>query len=348
MQPEPTTLPTAAIIICSKDRHAGLLTAVDHVRRLEYPRDRYEVIVVEEEGSQAGPVAGVRYVAIPRKHLGLGYARNVGVSHVDLNRVDLVAFCDDDEVPDPRWLREIVRPFQDPAVYGAGGLVRCQESSAWLETQELLGIPGSGLRRLADESADAIVPTVVLSGSNHAYRSAVFREFRYPEDTKILRGQGEDFFMACEVGGKYALAFNPKAIMYHEPRATVARLWKTYFARQKRDYLARHYFMGHGRFEALFWKGHRLLLFRSAAACALVVGLGWPGAAALVLLYYGGALLSVRRLYRFVRRKATFFLYPFAKLAADLGVLAGEVVCLGQLRAGAPPMKLSRDKTGRG
>lgn len=49
---------------------------------------------------------------------GAGPNRNRGVEFV---RTELVAFLDDDEVPDQSWLERLLRPFDDPRVVGTGG-----------------------------------------------------------------------------------------------------------------------------------------------------------------------------------------------------------------------------------
>ena len=48
-------------------------------------------------------------------------ARNAGLRATN---ADLVAFCDDDAVPEPTWLDYLIQPFADPDVGAVGGLVR--------------------------------------------------------------------------------------------------------------------------------------------------------------------------------------------------------------------------------
>jgi glycosyltransferase involved in cell wall biosynthesis/GT2 family glycosyltransferase len=50
----------------------------------------------------------------------LGVSRNVGIAH---SRGELIAFTDDDAVPDTGWLANLVPAFDDPEVGAAGGMV---------------------------------------------------------------------------------------------------------------------------------------------------------------------------------------------------------------------------------
>ena len=109
--------PLVSIVVITKDRRQDLLRAVDSLARLDYPRERMEVVVVEE-GDEPGPLDGVEYVFLPRRDLGLGYARNAGVRRA---RGEVIAFTDDDCIVDPAWVRELVSGFDDPRIAGVAG-----------------------------------------------------------------------------------------------------------------------------------------------------------------------------------------------------------------------------------
>ena len=60
-------------------------------------------------------------VAANAHRRGLSGARNTGI---ELATEDLVAFLDDDAVADPRWLEQLLAPYDDPATLGVGGAAR--------------------------------------------------------------------------------------------------------------------------------------------------------------------------------------------------------------------------------
>lgn len=96
-----------------------------------------DILVVDNTAGDAGTKHaaeefGARYVAEPIP--GLSRARNRGLAECGS---DIVAYLDDDAVPDPAWLEHLLQPFTDPAVGAVTGRVRTPN-----ETPELQGQPG--------------------------------------------------------------------------------------------------------------------------------------------------------------------------------------------------------------
>ncbi len=118
--------PSASVIVCTRYRPERLAGCLDALQRQDYPD--YEVIVVDNApetdaverlaATRSGRVP-VRYVVEPRP--GLSWARNAGLAAA---RGDIVAFLDDDELPDRYWLAEMARGFTvAPQVAGVSGTV---------------------------------------------------------------------------------------------------------------------------------------------------------------------------------------------------------------------------------
>lgn len=88
----------------------------------------FEVVVVGDLPDLAlfdlpGALAdGIKYVHMPEANVCR--ARNHAIAHA---AGDIVAFCDDDAVPEPDWLRRIVEPFSDTKIAAVGGLVRARD-----------------------------------------------------------------------------------------------------------------------------------------------------------------------------------------------------------------------------
>ncbi len=51
---------------------------------------------------------------------GLGGARNTGVANTT---AEVLAFIDDDAIPEPDWLERLLEGFEDPSVVGVGGMI---------------------------------------------------------------------------------------------------------------------------------------------------------------------------------------------------------------------------------
>ena len=118
----PVREPSVSVVICcyTQARWESLRAAVE-AARAQRPAPLEVVIVVDhspellERVRRAWPWA----VAIENDgERGLSGARNAGVAATS---GEVVAFLDDDAIPDPGWLAHLLAPYADPAVLGVGG-----------------------------------------------------------------------------------------------------------------------------------------------------------------------------------------------------------------------------------
>ncbi|RPJ43573.1 MAG: glycosyltransferase family 2 protein, partial [Candidatus Latescibacterota bacterium] len=111
----------ASICVPTRNRPDDLARCLAAIRRM--PDDGQEVLVVDSasDGDASEKVArgfpGVRYFREERP--GLDRARNRGLREA---RMPIVAFTDDDAMPEPFWLRALERAFDDRLVLAATGL----------------------------------------------------------------------------------------------------------------------------------------------------------------------------------------------------------------------------------
>lgn len=111
-----------SVVICTDGRAAALANTLDCLRYLDGPD--FEVCVVQgptEDGATellAGWAGRLKHARNPERNLSV--SRNMGIA---LAAGDIVAFVDDDGLPEPAWLLELLPAFDDPRVGGAGGLV---------------------------------------------------------------------------------------------------------------------------------------------------------------------------------------------------------------------------------
>lgn len=165
MGPDPSSspleeLPAVSVIVNTLDRATSLTLLLDGLSRITYPN--FEVIVV------VGPCTDdtldvldayrheVKIVHCPDANLSM--SRNIGVRAA---ATAYVAFIDDDAVPEPRWLDELMSGFRDGAswdtdVAAVGGLV-------YDHTGYTLQSAHTGADRLGNARPDYEVPLDLLS-----------------------------------------------------------------------------------------------------------------------------------------------------------------------------------------
>lgn len=110
-----------SVVINTYNRSASLRTTLSALRQQTYAD--FEVVVVAGPCTDATPLVraewadAVRWIECPAVHLG--QSRNLGIAAA---AGEVVAFLDDDAIPDPHWLAELVAGY-DTDCAGVGGWV---------------------------------------------------------------------------------------------------------------------------------------------------------------------------------------------------------------------------------
>jgi GT2 family glycosyltransferase len=136
-------------IVVPTYRRADLLDrCLAALARQQFAPDEFEIIVADDAASdstrqQVQVHTGVRYVAVEGRH-GPAAARNAGWRAA---QGEIIAFTDDDCIPDSNWLAAGMRPFTDPDVVAVTGQTIVplgeqptdfERNTAGLETSEFI------------------------------------------------------------------------------------------------------------------------------------------------------------------------------------------------------------------
>ncbi len=232
-EPPPAATPLS-VVVCTRERAADLARCLDGLRPIAAAG--HEVIVVDNAPLTAATTDvvarhPVRYVREPRA--GLSYARNCGLREA---RHAIVAFTDDDAVPDTRWIDALAQPFADERIACVTGLVMPIELRT--TAQHVFEAYAQHRRRFAPHvftAADTVPATagVVGIGANMALRRDLALRLggfdtRLGAGARTCAGEENDMF-ARTLDAGFAIAYTPKALVWHRHRDTNAELRRCIF-----------------------------------------------------------------------------------------------------------------------
>ena len=220
-RPQDPACPRVSVLICTYNGANTLAETCAAVSRLDYPD--VEVIVVDDGSTdRSAEIARAHgFAVVSTANLGLSSARNTALSAAT---GEIVAYTDDDAMPDPHWLTYLVDSFARTDFVAVGG--------------PNLPVPGDG--PVAD--AVAVAPGnpvhVLLSdreaehipGCNSAFRADALREIGGFDPR--FRTAGDDVDVCWRLqdrGGR--IGYCAAAVVWHHRRASVRA-----YLRQQRGY----------------------------------------------------------------------------------------------------------------
>ena len=235
--------PVVSVLICTYNRAALLGETLDSLAAMSAPSFSWNVIVVDNNSSDATPeTVNSRIASFPAPLIylrdsrqGKSYALNTGL---DNTKATFIAFTDDDVRVDPRWLESAISPMiASDAVAYTGGAVRPiwgGPRPAWLpdDRGDLWGAIATvdyGPERFTFEDRRRIP-----LGANMAVRRAVIERVGgfHPglgRTAGSLLGQEQAEFFYRTRGEGFAGVYVPEmAVLHHVP---ASRLTKRYFRR---------------------------------------------------------------------------------------------------------------------
>lgn len=233
-----------SVLVCTRNRCAKLAQLLDALRRLEIPPGLTWEVVVADNASSDGTAAVLAEAAtrLPLRVVtvatpGLSRSRNAAIAAA---RGRLLAFTDDDCVPDPSWLATIHQEFaRDPELAMLGGRVELFDPADYPITIR------TGRARREFSSAREMSRAMV--GCNMAFRRAVATAVGGFDEslgaaTPAMAGDDIDFTYRVARRG-FRIAYVPEALVLHHhgrrTEAAVVALRRAY-KRSRGAILAKH------------------------------------------------------------------------------------------------------------
>lgn len=141
-QPPASRLPRISVVIPTFARLSSLRECLLSLAVMRYPRDRFEVIVVDDGSPEpVGPAVADLLQSLPlrclrQRQAGPANARNLGLANTS---GEVVAFTDDDCKPRPNWLSSLAAGYlRNPESAMAGPVHNAVHSSVAAETSQTL------------------------------------------------------------------------------------------------------------------------------------------------------------------------------------------------------------------
>jgi cellulose synthase/poly-beta-1,6-N-acetylglucosamine synthase-like glycosyltransferase len=132
---------TFSVIVPTYEQPAELSGCLAALSGLDYPREQFEVIVVNDggrpiDGAVAPFLAQMNVTHFTQKHAGPGAARNAGVQR---SQSKYLASTDDDCRPDRAWLTELERHLgADESALVGGRVINKLVDNLWSAASQLL------------------------------------------------------------------------------------------------------------------------------------------------------------------------------------------------------------------
>lgn len=219
------TRPKVSVVIVSRHRADALKLCLTAVSRLSYPD--HEVIVVADPAGllavEGLPISSqIKTVAFDEANISA--ARNRGVTQA---AGEIVAFLDDDAVPEPRWLDHLAAAFVDPTVAAAGGYVLGRNGITPQWQSRVVDQSGE-LRKLTLHPQNVTILTppkgqaVKTEGTNMAVRRDVLSRIGGFDPAFQFYLDETDVNMRLAQFG-YATALVPLALVHHGYAASANR-----------------------------------------------------------------------------------------------------------------------------
>lgn len=221
-------IPFVSIIIPVRNVEKIIGKCIEGLKNLDYPKDRYEIIIADSQSSDQTPSiaknAGVIYISTPKLSVCAG--RNAGFK---IARGEIIAFSDADCIADKNWIKNSIKYFDDPKVGGVGGpnITPPDESNfakavGFVFNQAIFSA-GSIYGRILNYKKEVIS----IPGCNMIFRREALQKV-FPIDETIFGG--EDFATNQLIRGLgYKLFYTPDTFVLHYHRPTPKKFFRQMF-----------------------------------------------------------------------------------------------------------------------
>jgi lipopolysaccharide/colanic/teichoic acid biosynthesis glycosyltransferase/glycosyltransferase involved in cell wall biosynthesis len=207
-----------SVIVPAYNAQGTLGSCLAALQDQSLPRDRYEVVVVDDGSTDRTAEVARQYETdlLHQPHAGPAAARNRGAQAA---RGEILLFTDADCTPAHDWIERMTEPFCDAEVVGARGVYRTHQAEPVARFVQL-EYEDRYVRTSRQETIDFV------DTYSAAYRRDVFLA-NGGFDTTFPTASVEDQEFSFRLARKgYRLLFVPQAVVYHRHDATLGEYWR--------------------------------------------------------------------------------------------------------------------------
>jgi glycosyltransferase involved in cell wall biosynthesis len=212
-----------SIVVPTWNRPLELARCLGAIGSLDYPRERFEVIVVDDGGGVPlddviARFRGALHVTLlTQPHAGPGAARNTGVARA---QGDVIALTDDDCLPEPQWLSRLAARLDGARAVGGCTRNGLPHNPYATVSQLITDVGYAYFNRDPDRAA-------FFATNNLALPADRFREIG-GFDAALTTYEDRDL---CErwLSRGWTMAYAPDAVVVHQHALTLASFWRQHF-----------------------------------------------------------------------------------------------------------------------
>ncbi|MGB6301298.1 MAG: glycosyltransferase [Rivularia sp. (in: cyanobacteria)] len=219
--------PFISIVIPTYNRPERLADCLESIINLEYPGDRFEVIVVDD-GSKM-PLEKViepfknrlKITLLKQQNQGPATARNTGAKQAS---GDFIAFTDDDCKPAPDWLSKLAaRLVTAPNSMVGGKTLNALPNNLYSTTSQVLIDYLYNYYNLTSQKSN------FFASNNFALASDKFQALGgFDTNFPLAAGEDREF---CDRWLQYGneMVYAPEVQVYHAHKLTLSSYWRQHF-----------------------------------------------------------------------------------------------------------------------
>jgi exopolysaccharide biosynthesis polyprenyl glycosylphosphotransferase len=205
-----------SVIIPAYNAENSIRICLEALKNQSIDKNLYEVIVVNDGSLDRTAEVAKRYdcKVISQKQGGPAKARNTGVFE---SNGDIILFTDSDCEPDEHWIKEMIKPFDDPHVVGVKGIYKTKQKSI---VSRFIQVEFEERYKMLSKQDNIDFVDTYSAG----FRKSSFLEVGgFDPNFPVASNEDVDLSYKIALTGK-KMVFNPKAVVYHSHLDT----WKDY------------------------------------------------------------------------------------------------------------------------